>query len=87
MERLPQKTLEALGRVIHQFDGIDNFVERQEYWCAKCDYYVVDSQNPNSGKFFQMSGCIRKHSFDKKDTTGEWETVLFALCNSCLENT
>ena len=85
MEAMPEKTLRAIGKIIHQFDNIANFLVRQEYWCEKCDGNVVDSDNPDSGKFFQVSGCIRKLTFKEKEDTGDWETVIFALCKSCLE--
>lgn len=31
-----QQTLKALGRAIHQFDNIQQYMEPQVFWCRKC---------------------------------------------------
>lgn len=55
---------------------------RQEYWCNCCDNQIVDSEQPNTGRFFLQSG----HSYNKetREYDGEYSMVLFAFCTVCL---
>ena len=83
METMPEKTMRAVARNVFQFDRIGDFLEQQSFWCAECDHNTVDSSLPSSGKFFQVSGHVRK--IGPKDKTGDYENVIFALCSECLE--
>jgi len=50
-------------------------------WCHVCDAKVIDSEKPESGKFYQVTGHIV--DFRKKEVTDEYTTVAFAVCPSC----
>ena len=55
----------------------------QSFWCNRCDCRTVDSQKPETGNFFIQFG----HSFDdsEKEYSGDYHGVMFAFCNTCLE--
>ena len=52
--------------------------EKQVYWCEICDNEKVDSENEDTGIFFQVFG----HEFQTDDST----SVFFAVCKNCLPN-
>lgn len=54
------------------------------FWCSSCDSRHVDSENPESGKFFVQFG----HSYNREsqEYNGDYRGVMFALCNTCLED-
>lgn len=79
---MDEKAMRAVARNVLQFDNIQNFLVRQEFWCAECDHSTVDSGLPDSGKFFQVSGHVRK--IGQKDDTGDYENIIFAICANCL---
>ena len=56
----------------------------QEFWCEHCDGYVVDSQKPESGKFFTVGG--HSYSSKTKDYDDMYGHIMFALCSHCLES-
>jgi hypothetical protein len=77
------KTLKAVGKCLIQFDNIASFMEEQEFWCNVCDCAKVNSEKPETGKFFQGGGCIRTFG-PNKGNTGDWEHFIFAICSDCL---
>ena len=81
-----QQILKALGRAILQFDNIQQYLEPQSFWCTECDHKMVDSDRPETGKFFQVGGHVRKCRFQshRPDTTEDHEIVIFAICTECL---
>ena len=81
---MDEKTMRAVARNVMQFDSMEKYIVRQEFWCAECDQSMVDSSNPNSGRFFQVAGHVRKFARMGKDDTGDYESVIFAICANCL---
>lgn len=81
---MDDKTMRAVARNVLQFDSMEKYFIRQEFWCAECDHSMVDSSDPNSGRFFQVSGHVRKSIFIGKDDTTQYEGVIFAICANCL---
>lgn len=55
---------------------------KQVFHCACCDHYKVDSEDETTGRFFVMAG----HTFNRqgKEYDGEYNSVMFAYCRSCL---
>ncbi len=56
------------------------------YWCNVCDHKQVDSNKPESGKFYRVSG----HAFtrfnretQKAEYGGGYYNVAFAVCPNC----
>jgi hypothetical protein len=47
----------------------------QVYWCHICDANKVDSERPETGKFYHVFG----HEFE----TGDYTSVFFAICPDC----
>lgn len=56
---------------------------QQKFWCNKCDSVVVDSDDNTTGEFFVVFG--HGYSAQDKDHTGNYTSVMFALCNPCIE--
>lgn len=81
---MDEKTMRAVARNVLQFDNISKFLVRQEFWCAECDHCKVDSDLPDSGKFFQVFGHVRKIIGKNPNDTGDYEAVIFAICANCL---
>ena len=81
---MDDKTMRAIARNVLQFDNIQKFLVRQEFWCSECDHSKVDSSNPNSGRFFQVGGHVRKFEDEGLGDTGDYESVIFAICANCL---
>lgn len=54
----------------------------QSFWCTKCDREAVNSNNPDTGKFFIFHG----HSYSQKDReyTGNYIGIMIAVCHNCL---
>lgn len=46
-----------------------------EYWCSVCDHKIVASNNPTTGKFFQVYGC--------GSMKGGYGAILLAVCPDC----
>lgn len=55
----------------------------QEFWCNVCDNNVVDSNIPESGKYFLHAG--HSYSSRSKEYDGPYVMVMNAVCFSCLE--
>jgi len=51
--------------------------EQLIYWCTHCDANEVDSCDPTTDSFFQLSG----HGFLAQDK----EMITLALCTECLK--
>lgn len=54
------------------------------FWCESCDGNVVKSGQPETGKFFLMSGHVWNGINHPKPVGDDYPMVLFALCNDCL---
>jgi hypothetical protein len=54
------------------------------FWCKRCDDKVVDSQKPETGKFFTIDG----HTYNSKTNNydGNYDVLMFAVCNSCINS-
>ena len=54
---------------------------RQEFWCSECDSVKVDSEKPETGRFFIVFG----HAFDQatKEYDGEYTGVMYSVCFNC----
>jgi hypothetical protein len=55
----------------------------EEFWCSECDNNIIKSDDSATGKFFSVRGHV--FDFKKLKVTGEWPTVVFAICSSCLK--
>ena len=53
----------------------------QRFWCNKCDAKIVDTEKPETGKFYVQFG--HGYSARDKDYTGDYTGVMFALCPEC----
>ena len=51
--------------------------EPLSYWCEECDNQVVQSEHPETGTFFTVTGTVIN---DK----GAYHVVVFALCPECI---
>ena len=80
MSNHDHKTLAAIGRRVFQFDNIDKFVESQQHWCSDCDQVIVDTDKPETGKWFHVAGCI----YGARCKLEDHENVIFAICTDCL---
>jgi len=56
-------------------------VEDQEFFCTWCDGNRVNSEDPNTGTFFFMSG----HEHYRDDADMPWKHIIFAICSECLK--
>lgn len=54
----------------------------QAFWCNCCDNSIVDSDKPDTGKFFVQFG--HAYSAEEKEYSGEYLGVMYALCPACL---
>lgn len=81
---MDEKTMRAIARNVLQFDNIQKFLVRQEFWCSECDHFKVNSEFPDSGKFFQVSGHVREFRHEALGDTGHHEAIIFAICANCL---
>jgi len=56
---------------------------KQIFWCNHCDAKQVDSNKPETGRFFVVFG----HSWSQshKEYEGEYTGGMFALCEDCLK--
>lgn len=72
-----------ISNILHKFDNIDKHFIPQEFWCAVCDQVLVRSSDPTSGTWFQASGHERILKVARKDDTGNYETIIFAVCTKC----
>jgi hypothetical protein len=62
-------------------------IEPQQFWCDECDENRVDSQQPETGKFYSQFGHkYRYDHFRKEGIIEEWTQVIYAICSSCLDN-
>lgn len=54
----------------------------QTFWCSECDANLVDSEKPETGKFFVHFG----HAFNSetKEFDGDYVGVMSAICHKCL---
>lgn len=58
----------------------------QQFWCDECDAVLVDSNKPDSGKFFMQSGCaIPFTQLGNIKEYGDYAAVVFAICAQCLK--
>ncbi len=49
----------------------------QEFWCSVCDCALVNSENPETGKFYLVAGN-QAHS-----VRDDYHMILFAVCRNC----
>lgn len=54
----------------------------QKFWCNSCDSWQVDSENPETGKFFVQFG--HSYSAEEQEYSGDYHGVMFAFCTHCL---
>ena len=54
-----------------------------EFWCNVCDGNKVDSQKPETGKFFYASGHIW-HGIQVDEPVGDHTMIILAVCCDCL---
>ena len=53
-----------------------------EYWCSWCDVWTVNSNQPETGKFFTVFGQLHTQ---EGPGTGNQAQVTFAICTHCLK--
>jgi hypothetical protein len=54
----------------------------QVFWCNRCDNQKVDSENPDTGRFFVVFGHVYDDTTEQYD--GDYRGVMFAVCKGCL---
>jgi hypothetical protein len=56
--------------------------KKAQFWCNRCDHYVVDSEDGATGTFFVQFG----HSFSRAhmEYDGNYTGVMFAFCRECI---
>lgn len=66
------------------------FVKGCKFWCNECDGCLVDSDNPETGRFFSVHGhewipeCKQNDRQKFPDGAGSYTQVIFAMCKGCL---
>jgi len=57
--------------------------QTEQFWCSVCDAKPVDSDKPETGRFFVQFGHTYKQSTRQYD--GNYVGVMFALCSDCIK--